>query len=161
MTADAPPPEPSWSIVPIGFVTSSRREVVDDDWDRVDTAIRLVEPFEPASVRGLDEFSHIDVLYVFDRVDPTTVHTGSRVPRNNPAWPEVGIFAQRVKNRPNRLGLTTCELLAVDGTELRVRGLDAVDGTPVIDIKPYMIEFGPRTDVRQPAWSRELMADYW
>jgi tRNA (Thr-GGU) A37 N-methylase len=83
------------------------------------------------------------------------------VPRNNPEWPEVGIFAQRVRNRPNRLGLTTCELLAVDGTELRVRGLDAVDGTPVIDIKPYMAEFGPRTDVRQPSWSRQLMADYW
>jgi tRNA (Thr-GGU) A37 N-methylase len=83
------------------------------------------------------------------------------VPRNNPAWPEVGIFAQRVKNRPNRLGLSTCELVGVEGTDVMVRGLDAVDGTPVIDIKPYMSEFGPRTDVRQPTWSRELMAGYW
>jgi tRNA (Thr-GGU) A37 N-methylase len=72
-----------------------------------------------------------------------------------------GIFAQRGKERPNRIGLSTCELLAVEGTTLTVRGLDAIDGTPVLDIKPYMSEFAPRTPVRQPAWSRELMARYF
>jgi tRNA-Thr(GGU) m(6)t(6)A37 methyltransferase TsaA len=162
--ASAADASPTWSIAPIGFVTSARTEVVDDDWDGVDTAIRLVEPYGPASVLGLDEFSHLEVIYLFDRVDPATVHTGSRVPRNNPAWPEVGIFAQRVKNRPNRLGLSTCQLLGVDtvdGVTLRVGGLDAVDGTPVIDIKPFMAEFAPRSDVRQPRWSRELMSGYW
>src|SRR4029077_4906691 len=102
--------------------------------------ISLVPAYDTAAVRGLDEFSHLEVIYLFDRVDPASVHTGSRVPRNNPAWPEVGIFAQRVKNRPNRLGLGTCELVRVDGTQLTVPGLDAVDGTPVIDIKPYMEE---------------------
>jgi tRNA (Thr-GGU) A37 N-methylase len=101
------------------------------------------------------------VIYLFDRVDPSTVHTDSRVPRNNPEWPEVGILAQRAKNRPNRLGLATCELVAVSGAVLRVRGLDAIDGTPVLDIKPYMTEFAPRGAVVQPAWSHELMADYY
>jgi tRNA (Thr-GGU) A37 N-methylase len=65
----------------------------------------------------------------------------------------------------NRLGLSTCELVSVDvgiaGTVLHVRGLDAVDGTPVLDIKPYMTEFAPRTAIRQPAWSRELMQGYF
>jgi tRNA (adenine37-N6)-methyltransferase len=57
--------------------------------------------------------------------------------------------------------VTTCELVGVDGLTLRVRGLDAIDGTPVLDVKPYMAEFGPRGTLRQPAWSSELMAGYW
>ena len=88
----------------------------------------------------------------------------TRVMRHNPGnpdWPKVGILAQRAKNRPNRIGITTCELLAVDGPTLTVAGLDAIDGTPVLDVKPYLAEFGPRGELRQPAWSRELMKDYW
>ena len=73
----------------------------------------------------------------------------------------MGIFAQRAKARPNRLGVTTCRLERVDGLTLCVAGLDAIDGSPVLDIKPHMREFGPRGDVRQPAWATELMADYW
>ena len=73
----------------------------------------------------------------------------------------MGIFAQRAKARPNRIGVTTCALVGVDGLELRVRGLDAVDGTPVLDVKPHVVEFGPRGPVRQPAWMTELMAGYW
>ena len=79
----------------------------------------------------------------------------------NAAWPKVGIFAQRGKARPNRLGATIVEIEKRDGRILHVRGLDAVDGTPVIDIKPVLAEFLPRSPVRQPAWSRELMRDYW
>ena len=112
-------------------------------------------------MRGLDEFSHLEVVYLFHRVDPAGVHTRARRPRGNPAWPAVGIFAQRAKDRPNRLGISVCELLEVRGTRLDVRGLDAVDGTPVLDLKPYLAEFGPRGPVRQPAWSHQLMADYY
>ncbi len=150
-----------WTVRAIGFVSSTRREVVDDGWDAETASITLVSPFDESAVAGLDAFSHVEVIYLFDRVDPASVHTGSRRPRGNPDWPEVGVFAQRVKNRPNRLGLSTCELLAVDGSTLRVRGLDAVDGTPVLDIKPYMEEFAPRAPVRQPPWSHELMQGYW
>jgi tRNA-Thr(GGU) m(6)t(6)A37 methyltransferase TsaA len=112
-------------------------------------------------VAGLDAFSHLDVLYVFHLVEPGDVNLGARHPRGRTDWPRVGIFAQRAKARPNRIGVTTCALVGVAGLELRVRGLDAVDGTPVLDIKPYMAEFGPRGDVREPAWARELMANYW
>jgi tRNA (Thr-GGU) A37 N-methylase len=76
-------------------------------------------------------------------------------------WPRVGIFAQRPKDRPNRIGVSVCRLLGVDGLELRVAGLDAVDGTPVLDVKPVMREFLPRGEIHQPAWATELMKDYW
>ena len=73
----------------------------------------------------------------------------------------MGIFAQRAKDRPNRLGSTVVEILKRDGRVLTVAGLDAVDGTPVLDINPVMVEFLPRTTLRQPAWSHELMRAYW
>ena len=75
--------------------------------------------------------------------------------------PEVGIFAQRAKDRPNRIGLSTCELVSVEGRTLTVSGLDAIDGSPVIDIKPYFKEFGPRGPLRQPRWATELMSGYF
>ena len=105
--------------------------------------------------------SHIDVVFVFDQVDEDRINLGARHPRGRDDWPLVGIFAQRAKARPNRLGVTTCELVAVDGLTLTVRGLDAIDGTPVLDIKPHMREFQPRSPVEQPAWVAELMAEYW
>jgi len=73
----------------------------------------------------------------------------------------VGIFAQRGKNRPNRLGVSVCEITGVAGRNLHVRGLDAIDGTPVLDIKPVLSGFLPRGELREPAWAREIMKDYW
>ena len=151
----------SWSVRAIGVVSSGRTEAIDDDWGDVEATITLLPPFESSALRGLDAFSHLEIIYLFDRVDPDAVNTRARVPRNNPAWPEVGIFAQRAKNRPNRLGLATCEVIAVDDSTISVRGLDAIDGTPVLDIKPFMAEFAPRGPVVQPAWSHELMTDYY
>ena len=101
----------SWSVQAIGRVSSTRTEAIDDDWGGITAAITLLQPFGPDALVGLDEFSHLEVIYLFDRVDPDTVNRGARIPRNNPAWPAVGIFAQRAKNRPNRLGLATCELV--------------------------------------------------
>ena len=72
-----------------------------------------------------------------------------------------GIFAQRAKNRPNRIGATVCRLLGVEGLSILVEGLDAIDGTPVLDIKPYMRGFAAQGTVRQPAWAEELMSAYW
>jgi tRNA (adenine37-N6)-methyltransferase len=68
---------------------------------------------------------------------------------------------QRHPQRPNHLGLSVCELLHVDGLKLTVRELDAFDGSPVLDVKPYRQAFGPRGEVREPRWSRELMMDYY
>ena len=153
------PPSP-W--VPIGHVRSDRAHPIDDDWDHISAEI-VLDPtaLTPDAVAGLREFSHIEVVYVFDRVDPRSVHRGSRRPRGNPDWPEVGILAQRAKDRPNRIGLARCRVVSIDGYVIGVQDLDAIDGTPVIDIKPWMDEFGPRGPVTQPAWSREIMSGYW
>jgi tRNA-Thr(GGU) m(6)t(6)A37 methyltransferase TsaA len=147
---------------PIGTVTSSRVGRLDDDWGAVRSVIHLdADRFGPDALMGLDEFSHVEVVFVFDQLDEERVEVGARHPRGNTAWPKVGIFAQRASSRPNRLGLTTCEIVGVDRLDLTVQGLDAIDGTPVLDIKPFVTEFQPRTPVRQPVWISELMAGYW
>jgi tRNA-Thr(GGU) m(6)t(6)A37 methyltransferase TsaA len=161
MTASSETSESGWTVQAVGVVSSTRDEMVDDDWDGVTASITLTDAFGPEAIRGLDEFSHVEVVFLFDRVAPDEVHTGARRPRGNPDWPEVGVFAQRVKNRPNRIGLSTCEVLGIEDRTIRVRGLDAIEGTPVLDLKPFMVEFGPRGPVHQPAWSHELMAGYF
>lgn len=149
-------------VVPIGHVRGGRAAVEDDAWGGVVSRIELdTGVVEPSATLGLDGFSHVEVVYVFDRVDPATVCTGARHPRGRKDWPEVGILAQRAKDRPNRLGVTVCEVRSVDGTTIEVAGLDAVDGTPVLDVKPYLTGFAPRGEVRQPPWAEELMAGYW
>jgi tRNA-Thr(GGU) m(6)t(6)A37 methyltransferase TsaA len=149
-------------IVAIGTVRGGRREPTDDDWGAVVATIELdPERFDSNALAGLDDFSHVEVVYVFHRVDESSITLGARHPRERTDWPLVGIFAQRGRSRPNRLGVTVCELVGVDGLTVTVRGLDAIDGTPVVDLKPYMREFAPRGQVTQPAWSTELMKGYW
>jgi tRNA-Thr(GGU) m(6)t(6)A37 methyltransferase TsaA len=147
-------------VEPIGFVRGARDTLEDDAWG-AECAIELAGGVPAESLLGLDAFSHAEVIYVFDRVREDEIERGARHPRGNTAWPEVGIFAQRGKGRPNRLGVTTVEVRRVDGRKLVVAGLDAVEGTPVVDIKPVMKEFLPRGEVRQPSWAGELMAGYW
>lgn len=149
------------SLTPIGQVHSTRSAVADDDWDREQAEIELDPRFGDDALAGLEGFSHVEVLFYMDRVDPARVVSGARHPRNNPDWPAVGIFAQRGKNRPNQLGVTVCRVLGVQGRVLRVAGLDAVDGTPVLDLKPWVAEFGPRGELRQPEWMSTLMLGYW
>jgi len=78
-------------------------------------------------------------------------------PRGRADWPLIGIFAQRGKNRPSRLGVSRAQIPKIDGLDVHVRGLDEVEGTPVLDVKPCMREFEPRGEVRQPDWATELM----
>ena len=146
---------------PIGRVESPRTRADNDFWGGMQSCITLSEHYGADAYDGLDTFSHVEILFLFDQVDPEKVVTGTRHPRNNSAWPAVGIFAQRGKDRPNRIGSTICRVLRRDGRSLFVAELDAIDGTPVLDIKPVMAEFLPRGEIRQPAWSRELMTHYW
>jgi tRNA-Thr(GGU) m(6)t(6)A37 methyltransferase TsaA len=151
-----------FSVRPIGHVKSARDAAIDDHWDEVETRIELdFEEIEPAAVLGLENFSHIEVIYLFDRVDPAKVCRGARHPRGREDWPLSGILAQRAKDRPNQLGVTMSRLLKVENNILHVQGLDAIDGTPVLDIKPVMRGFLPRGDIREPRWAAELMAGYW
>ena len=146
---------------PVAFVRTTRARAEDDDWGGEQARIELAEGFDADALQGLDEFSHVEIVFVFHQVDPAGVVTGARHPRNNTVWPKVGIFAQRGKNRPNRIGSTICRILRVEAKALFVAELDAIDGTPVLDIKPVMAEFLPRGELRQPAWSHELMRNYW
>ena len=151
----------SIQVEPIGFVSAPRAHAEDDFWGGEESSITLTEPYTGEALAGLSDFSHIEVLFLFHEVEASRIVAGARHPRNNKAWPAVGIFAQRGKNRPNRIGSTTCRLVRVDGATVHVAELDAIDGTPVLDIKPVMTEFLPREAVRQPAWSVELMRQYW
>jgi tRNA-Thr(GGU) m(6)t(6)A37 methyltransferase TsaA len=149
-------------MTPIGAVRSTRTVPDDDAWDAETASIELdAAQFAAEALAGLDDFSHVEVVYVFDRVDPRKVERTARRPRSNPEWPRVGVFAQRGKSRPNRIGTTICRIDRVEGLRLHVTGLDAIDGTPVLDLKPWVREFGPRGDVRQPPWIGELMRAYW
>ncbi len=146
---------------PVAFVEASRDAVKDDDWGGTQVRITLAEALPTESLDGVETFSHVEVLFYFDRVSPEKVVTGARHPRNNTEWPKIGIFAQRGKGRPNRIGSTICRVLRREGRTLLVAELDAIDGTPVLDIKPVMKEFLPKGDVHQPEWSTELMREYW
>ncbi|HEY4943626.1 MAG TPA: SAM-dependent methyltransferase [Rhizomicrobium sp.] len=149
-------------LKPIGFVRGGRAEPIDDAWDGVEAAIELdAGQFKPDATASLGDFSHIEVVFHFNLVPGDEINSGARHPRGRSDWPLVGIFAQRGKGRPNRIGVTVCALVAVDGLKLAVRGLDAIAGTPVLDIKPVMTGFLPRGRVREPDWARELMAGYW
>jgi tRNA-Thr(GGU) m(6)t(6)A37 methyltransferase TsaA len=146
----------------IGVVRAGRNEPIDDNWDSIETRIEL-DPaqFAADATASLGDFSHVEVIFHFDRVPDDEVQKGARHPRGRKDWPLVGIFAQRGKGRPNRIGVCVCRLLSVDGLNLSVQGLDAIDGTPVLDIKPVMKGFLPRGEVREPAWAGEIMKEYW
>ncbi len=149
-------------LTAIGTVRNSRSEPIDDDWDSIESRVELDSSlFGSEATASLSDFSHVEVVYHFDRVSDDEVQTGARHPRGRTDWPKVGILAQRGKGRPNRIGVTICRLLSVDGLTLAVRGLDAIDGTPVLDIKPVMKGFLPRETVREPEWAAELMKGYW
>jgi tRNA-Thr(GGU) m(6)t(6)A37 methyltransferase TsaA len=149
-------------LSPVGYVRGGRNEAVDDAWDAVRACIELdTQQFSPDATSGLNDFSHIEVVFHFDRVPEAEIETRARHPRGRMDWPLVGIFAQRGKGRPNRIGVCVCALERVDGLTLHVRGLDAIDGTPVLDIKPVMKGFLPRGEIREPRWAAELMRNYW
>ncbi|MDE2183612.1 MAG: SAM-dependent methyltransferase [Alphaproteobacteria bacterium] len=150
------------TMTPVGLVHTRRMAAEDDAWGPEAADIVLdSRRFGPAALTGLEAFSHVEVLFHFHQAPAETVETGARHPRGNTAWPKVGIFAQRGKDRPNRIGATICEILSVDGTTLTVRGLDAIDGTPVLDLKPVMAGFLPRGPLHEPLWAKELMRRYW
>jgi len=154
--------ENNFSVRPIGTVHSPVKSPSDDCWANITSRIELdPETFTAECTRGLQDFSHLEVVFLFHLVNPESIQSGSRHPRGNQAWPDTGIFAQRAKDRPNRIGVSLCKIQSVNGLQIEVRELDAIDGTPVLDIKPYMEEFGPRGQVKQPAWSRQLMAGYF
>lgn len=146
------------TVTPIGVVRGGRNQIYEDNWGGVTAAI-VLDPaeVEPAATAGLEDFSHVNVVFRFHLA--VSARRGAFHPRGNPEWPPVGVLAGRSPLRPNHIGVSCCEVLAVDGLELTVRGLDALDGSPVLDIKPYLTEMAPRQEVREPDWARAIMRE--
>jgi tRNA (Thr-GGU) A37 N-methylase len=150
-----------FEITPIGTVRNDRTDIQHtDNWGVVRSTIIIDERFGDASLQGLAGFSHAEVLFVFDQFPELDDYREPRPYRGRADLPPVGVFAGRGPRRPNRIGVTCCVIESVHSRELTVLGLDAVSGTPVIDLKPVIAEFLPAS-VRQPEWVSPLMAEYF
>src|SRR5512133_3828141 len=119
------------TVSPIGTVKNTRRVIEDDHWGGVVSIIELDSSFIEDALLQIEEFSHAEIIYYFHLVQDAKIETGARHPRNNKDLPKVGIFAQRGKNRPNKLGASIVKIIKREGTQLFVQGLDAIDETPV------------------------------
>ncbi len=139
-------------LEPIATVHCPITEGVDEDWGSVISEIQ-VKPEYADGLRGLDGFSHALIVFYMHQSSFDAADDLVRRPRGRADMPLAGIFAQRAKHRPNPIGVTAVEVVGIvrDGSgSLRVRGLDAIDGTPVLDIKPYVPAFDRRDARRFP-----------
>ncbi|MDE5414363.1 SAM-dependent methyltransferase [Alkalihalobacterium chitinilyticum] len=146
---------------PIGIAYNERYEIEDDYWGEIVSKIVLDRSLPEDALYEIESFSHADIIFHFHKVEERKIVTGTRYPRNDQSLPKVGILAQRGKNRPNQLGLTTVKVIKREGRELTVSGLDCINGTPILDIKPVMQEFLPKEPFTQPKWSHDIMKKYW
>ena len=112
-------------------------------------------------LKGIDSFFHIIVVFEMHKSSRNAETDLVRRPQGRPDMPLVGIFAQRAKDRPNPIGVTTVRLLAVKGSTLSVQGLDAISGTPVLDVKPYFPQYARVIDPHVPDWVDDLMVGYF
>ncbi|QSB03964.1 SAM-dependent methyltransferase [Natronoglycomyces albus] len=151
-----------FTVEPVGYVVGGRVKPTDDHWGGTEAIIRIDSTrFPVESTKNLDTFSHLEIIFHFHLTDQNDLNRGARSPRDNPEWPEVGVFGHRHMRRQNWLGVSRCKLLKVDGLDIYVQDLDAVDGSPVIDIKPWFKEMGPRGEVSQPSWVSEMLGKYY
>lgn len=145
---------------PIGKVLSMVKDKTDYGWGETEARIELSPEFS-GGLRGLKDFSHAIVLTWLHKSNYQQEKHLQRRPRNRSDLPLLGIFAQRGKDRPNPIGVTAVKILRVDDDSLTVSGLDAIDGTPVLDIKPYFPSYDKVDNCRIPAWVDELMEGYF
>jgi tRNA (adenine37-N6)-methyltransferase len=147
-------------LKPVATVSNNRLTPTDDYWGNVISTITLLEHIPIEAFDNIESFSHLEIIYYFNQVQEEDIVFSGR-PRGNPDYPRMGIFGQRKKDRPNQLGLCTVELLAHNGRTITVKFFDGIDGTPILDMKPVIKEFGVQREITQPAWVSELMKEYW
>ena len=147
-------------IEPVGVVRSPVVDEVDADWGNVVSTIEVV-PRLAEGLDGLDGFSHLVVIFWMHRSSFDPVRDLRRRPRGRADMPLLGIFAQRAKHRPNPIGVTAVRLLQVEGNVVRVHGLDAIDGTLVLDLKPYAPAFDQPLEPVVSEWFERLMEGYF
>ncbi len=139
-------------FAPIGYARSPVKTPRMGGWKSVASEITVKKKFAEG-LDGLDEFSHVVVVYWLDRVRGYSLR---HRPQGNPNVPKVGIFACRCPNRPNPIGITTAKLVSVKGNKIKVLGLDVVDKTPILDIKPYTMKYDLVKNAKYPAWVERL-----
>ncbi len=147
-------------IEPIGVVRSPVVDDVDAGWGDVVSTIEVV-PRLADGLEGLDGFSHLLVIFFMHRSSFDPARDLRRRPRGRADMPLLGIFSQRAKHCPNPIGVTAVRLLQVEGNVIRVQGLDAIDGTPVLDLKPYAPVFDQPLEPVVPEWFERLMEGYF
>ena len=147
------------TLTPIGIVKNSVTIRKDTSWGDDISLIKLDEQYA-GGLKGLEDFSHAIILFHLDRAMYEKKKHLQRRPQNRDDMPLVGIFSQRGKDRPNRIGMTAVEIVSVEEDTLIVKGLDAIDGTPVLDIKPYYPAYDKKA-ASVPEWVDRLMAHYF
>ena len=145
----------------IGTVKCPVDEMSQGNWATVESEIHLSPEYAPG-LQGLEGFSHVLVVFFLDRAQGFDLSKQLlRRPRGMEDLQELGVFAQRTKYRPNPIGVTAVKLLGIEGNVVRVQALDALDGTPVLDIKPYMPPFDRVDEVTMPPWVGRFIEGYF
>ena len=137
-------------LLPVAVVRNGVRKPRPHGWADLESRIELLERLGPETLAGLDGFSHVLIIFWMhaladDRPRPALLRVGTDPTQR-------GIFATRSQLRPNQIGCSAVPLLSVRGRELRVRGLDAIDGTPVLDLKPYIPYYDSVAAAAVPDW---------
>ena len=142
---------PEINLKPIGTIHSKIKERIKG-YTAISAATIEIQPELMEGLDNLDEFSHIIVIFYAHksrRPAPVKVY-----PRHHAHTREVGVFASRSPDRPNPIGKSTVRLLKREGNILTVEGLDAIDGTPVLDIKPYIPGTDSVENAKAPPWTK-------
>jgi tRNA (adenine37-N6)-methyltransferase len=147
-------------IEPIGYVRSPVKAQIDEKWGNVVSEIELQPGLLPG-LKGLENFSHLIVVFYMHEASWNPDTDLVRRPQGRTDMPETGIFSQRAKHRPNPIGITAVSLIEVNENIIKIRGLDAIDGTPVLDIKPYFPAYDRVEAPVIPEWVFRLMGKYF
>jgi len=140
------------TLKPIGIVKNNVKEPRFGNFANEVSEIIVDEKFKEA-LDGIDDYSHVIIVYWMDKVKDYVI---KHQPQGNPNVPIVGIFACRCPARPNPIAITTVKLLEHNGNKIKVKGLDVIDGTPVIDIKPYWPQYDKVENGKVPSWVNKL-----
>ncbi len=147
-------------LEPIGFVSNQVTEPIDENWGSVKSKL-VIEAEFVKGIKGLEQFSHAVVITFLNKAEFNLSKQIVRRPRDLDTMPEVGIFSQRAKDRPNPIGVTSVNILTVGDGFIDVIGLDAINGTPILDIKPYFPQYDCIKDATVPGWVNKLMHNYF
>ncbi|MBN2462598.1 MAG: tRNA (N6-threonylcarbamoyladenosine(37)-N6)-methyltransferase TrmO [Dehalococcoidia bacterium] len=139
------------NLTPIGIVKNNITEPKRKGWETVTSEIIIDDNLKEALYR-IDEFSNIIVIYWMHKLPPSQRSVIKVHPKGNQKLPLVGVFASRSPARPNPMGITTVKLIERRDNVLKVSGLDAIDGTPVLDIKPYIPDHDSTSEIKTPNW---------